>query len=76
METSITVANSDIISLSPKLCVTSGKTTLTFYSKGTYDEWKKQTPNYENWVHKYIKGLGSYEGDASDYKDPHSITFY
>ncbi len=65
METSITSSNSEIISSSPKLCVTSEKTVLTFYSKDTYDKWKTQTPNHDEWLHKYFKGLGSYEDDVS-----------
>ena len=42
----------------PRIKMTLGETTLTFFNKTTCDEWKAQTPDHEKWEQKYFKGLG------------------
>jgi DNA topoisomerase-2 len=32
---------------------------LRFYTRKEYNEWAKKTPDYEEWKHRYFKGLGS-----------------
>lgn len=62
----------------PTLRVTHGHNTLKFYTQREYDEWKAQTPNYQNWTHKYYKGLGSSK-DAEirdDYQTPRVVTCF
>lgn len=59
----------------PTIRVTFGKTVNKFYTQREYDEWKKITPNYEAWKHKYFKGLGS-STDAQvkdDYNAPRVV---
>jgi DNA topoisomerase II len=52
---------------SPTIRVWSGKTVHKFYTQNEYEIWKRETPNYQNWKHKYYKGLGtSKDADVKD----------
>jgi DNA topoisomerase II len=62
----------------PTLRVTHNRQTLKFYTKGEYDRWVVETPNYKNWKHKYYKGLGTSK-DAEikdDYQTPRVVTCF
>ena len=52
---------------SPIIRVTKNKTTLKFYTKHEYEQWRAATPNYQTWTHQYFKGMGTSEDD--DVKD-------
>jgi len=59
----------------PTLRVSHGSTTHKFYTQREYEEWKNQTGNYQNWTHKYYKGLGTSNDKevADDYKTPRVV---
>ena len=62
----------------PTLRVTFNRNTLKFYTQREYDEWKNMTPNYQDWKHKYYKGLGTSK-DAEirdDYQTPRVVTCF
>lgn len=56
----------------PIIRVSQGKTTQKFFHLEEYNEWKRQTPNFKSWVHRYYKGLGtSTDKDIKDdFKEP------
>lgn len=39
--------------------VQKGKNRYKFYTQHDYDEWKKNTPDWNSWTTKYFKGLGT-----------------
>ena len=45
---------------------------IKFYTQHEYDEWKAETPNYQEWEHSYFKGLGTSEDKdiEEESKDP------
>ena len=51
----------------PIIRVWHGKTVKKFYMESHYEAWKRETPNYATWKHKYYKGLaGSKDADVKD----------
>lgn len=59
MEKSGTLENFRIMDYrSPILVVRLDTMTLRFYDMHSYDKWQEQTPNYRQWKHNYIMGLG------------------
>jgi DNA gyrase/topoisomerase IV subunit B len=59
----------------PTLRVTFNRQTLKFYTKREYDEWVLKTPNYQNWKHKYYKGLGTSKDTeiSDDFQTPRVV---
>jgi hypothetical protein len=57
--------------------VTQGSVTKNFYHGEEYEGWKRSTPNYLSWSHRYYKGLGtSTDKDIKDdFKDPRLSMF-
>jgi DNA topoisomerase II len=61
---------------SPIIRVNKGATIEKFYTIKDYDTWKDNQPNYEDWTHKYYKGLGTSKNEdvEIDYKDNNLVT--
>lgn len=59
----------------PTLRVTFNRQIIKFYTQREYDEWKLVTPNYQNWKHKYYKGLGTSNDSEikDDFKSPRVV---
>lgn len=59
--------------------VSLGSESIKFYTKAKYEDWRRNTPNYKKWVHKYYKGLASSKDEtiAEDFRNPRivDITF-
>lgn len=62
----------------PILRVFFNNNVLKFYTQYEYEQWKKITPNYTRWHHKYYKGLGTSKDSEikDDYQTPHIVTCY
>jgi len=59
----------------PIIRVDKGREKYSFYSHQEYDVWSQQTPNFQKWNHKYLKGLGSSEPKEveEDFQNPHYV---
>lgn len=57
--------------------VTKGKKEILFYSEFEYEEWKKETPDWQKWHAEYFKGLGStnVEDAKKDFDNPFIVNF-
>lgn len=64
--------------MTPTIRVTKGHTTHKFYTQAEYEEWKRATPDYATWKHKYYKGLGSSDENevGDDYRTPRVVTCF
>lgn len=59
----------------PILRVHRGTQHLKFFTQCEYDNWVKETPDYEKWEHKYFKGLGTSTdlNIAEDHRQPRIV---
>lgn len=61
----------------PIIRVSKGASTNKFYLNSEYLKWKGKNPDYQNWKHKYYKGLAGSEDDniQDDYDNP-IVTYF
>lgn len=62
----------------PTIRVTFNRNVMKFYTQREYEDWRDRTPNYQNWKHKYFKGLGSSKKEdvSDDYITPKVVTCF